>query len=363
MADQGQKTEQPTERRIEKARREGNFPISKDFVSSLQFAAFVALLGSFSTEWLLETREMGRFLLIRGFQAEITPGEVAHLFRDAIFPASVPFLLAGFGLMAITVGIQLATTRMGLSMKKLQPDFQRLDPLKKLKNLPRQNLPQFFQALILLPLFLFVVYLVVEDQIDSFLSLPLLGAAAGLHRVGTSIEELLWRAAGLFLVLGLVDLARTRRRYRKDLRMSKQEIRDELKEVEGNPQTKGRIRRLQRELVRRQMMNDVAKAAAVIVNPTHYAVAIQYELNIMAAPKVVAKGKNHLALKIRKKAMECEVPIVENPPLAQALYKSVEVGQDIPVHLYRAVAEILAYIYRLVHGPVASSASRGRKGL
>ncbi len=138
--------------------------------------------------------------------------------------------------------------------------------------------------------------------------------------------------------------------------MTKQEVRDEFKEVEGNPQIKGRIRRLQRELLRRQMMSDVEKATAVVVNPTHYAVAIRYEMSGMAAPRVVAKGKNYMALRIRQRAMDHEIPIIENPPLAQALYKSVDVGQEIPVHLYKAVAEILAYIYRLMNGKLPAAA-------
>jgi flagellar biosynthetic protein FlhB len=140
------------------------------------------------------------------------------------------------------------------------------------------------------------------------------------------------------------------RRHKSGQRMSKQEIRDELKEVEGNPQMKARIRRLQRDRARRQMMKEVPKATAVIVNPTHFAVAIRYQLDSMAAPMVVAKGKNYLALRIRQKAVEHQVPIIENPPVAQALYKSVDVGQEIPAHLYRAVAEILAYIFKLMNG-------------
>ena len=362
MADKDQRTEQPTERRIHKAREEGNFPVSKDFVASLQFAAFVVLLTSFSAEWVLKTRELTRFLLARGFQAEVNRSEIVWLFQQVLFPATVPLMAAGAGLMLITVGVQLATTRMGFSLKKLQPDFKRMNPLNKIKNLPRQNVPQFLHALVLMPLFLYVVYLVVGDRIGTFLSLPLLGVESGLASVGASVKDLFWKATGLFLVLGLIDLARQRRRYRKDLKMSKQEIRDELKETEGNPQTKARIRRLQREMLHRQMMNDVAKATAVIVNPTHYAVAVRYELEAMAAPKVVAKGKNYLAQRIRKKAIEYEVPVVENPPLARALYTSVEVGQEIPVHLYRAVAEILAYIYRLMNGHLPGAATAGVRG-
>src|SRR5665213_3766206 len=131
------------------------------------------------------------------------------------------------------------------------------------------------------------------------------------------------------------------------MRMSKQDLKDEGKETEGNPQTKARVRRIQRDMRRRNMMREVAKATAVIVNPTHYAIAIQYEQGAMAAPRVVAKGKNYLAARIRKRAIENQVPIIENPPLAQALYKSVDVGQEIPAQLYRAVAEILASIFKL----------------
>jgi len=161
---------------------------------------------------------------------------------------------------------------------------------------------------------------------------------------------LLWRGAGLFLVFGLVDLVRERQRYRRDLRMSHQEIREEFKETEGNPQMKMRIRRMLRDRMRRSMMKEVPTATAVIVNPTHYAVAIRYQLDWASAPKVVAKGKNYLALRIRQRALDHQVPLIENPPLAQALYKSAEIGQEIPAHLYRAVAEILAYIYRLMQG-------------
>jgi flagellar biosynthetic protein FlhB len=151
------------------------------------------------------------------------------------------------------------------------------------------------------------------------------------------------------LLFGVVDLLRARQRFRKELRMSKQEIRDETKETEGNPQMKARIRRIQRERLRHKMMKEVPNATAVIVNPTHYAVALRYSLDSMSTPVVVAKGKNYLAQRIRQRAVESQVPIIENPPLAQALYRSVDVGQEIPAHLYRAVAEILAYVFKLMN--------------
>jgi flagellar biosynthetic protein FlhB len=132
--------------------------------------------------------------------------------------------------------------------------------------------------------------------------------------------------------------------------MSKQDIRDESKETDGNPMVKARIRRIRRDLARRRMMSEIATATAVIVNPTHYAVALRYSLEEKGAPKVVAKGKNYLALRIRQKALDNNVPLIENPPLAQGLYKSVEVGHEIPAHFYRAVAEVLAYVYRVMQG-------------
>ena len=131
--------------------------------------------------------------------------------------------------------------------------------------------------------------------------------------------------------------------------MTKQEIKDELKEMEGNPQVKAKLRALRRDQARRRMMAAVPKATAVVVNPTHFAVALLYEPETMVAPRVVAKGKNYLALRIRQKAVENQVPLIENPPLAQALYKSVDVGHEIPPALYKAVAEILAYIFKLMN--------------
>jgi flagellar biosynthetic protein FlhB len=358
MADHEQRTEQPTERRLQKAREEGNFPISKEFVAAIQFGIFVTLLVWFSSQWFSKTREMTQFLLTWSFRAEIDRETVTRLLREYLFSAALPLVGAGLGLVVLSLAIQLASTRMGLSIKKLAPDLKRLNPLQKLKNLPKQNVPQFFYALILLPVFLLCVYAIVRDSLGTFLRLPLLDAESGTFRVAQTISGLLWKAAGLFLVLGVVDFLRQQKRYKKDLRMSKQEIREELKESEGNPQIKSRIRRLQRDVLRRQMMREVPTATAVVVNPTHYAVAIRYDMATMAAPKVVAKGKNHMALRIRRLAMEHEVPIVENPPLAQALYKSAEIGQEIPAQLYRAVAEILAYIYRLMNARAPGGGAR-----
>ncbi len=291
-----------------------------------------------------------RVLLARAFDIELTAAGVAALFRGVVLPPLEPALAAAAGLAALATLTQLATTGMGVSLSNLAPRFNRLNFLKNVTAVPARNFPLFLQALALLPLAGLLVYYEATENLGAFLDLSWMGPRVAAARMGGVVETLLWRASGLFLIAGFIDLIWQRRRYRNQLRMTKQELRDEAKETDGNPHTKMRVRRLQRDLFRRQMMKEIPKATAVVVNPTHYAVALRYVADSPGAPKVIAKGKNYLALRIRQRAVEHQIPIIENPPLAQALYKSVEVGQEIPSHLYRAVAEILAYIYRLMGG-------------
>jgi len=206
----------------------------------------------------------------------------------------------------------------------------------------------FIQAVVMIPLMFWLTWTLVRDRLPDLLRLPMMPVSSGAIAAGALVKEAMQRASYVLVGLGAVMLVRERAKYSKKLRMSKQEIRDESKENDGNPHTKARVRRIQRDMRRRNMMKEIAKATAVIVNPTHYAVALQYEQGVMTAPKVVGKGKNYLAARIRQRAIENQIPIIENPPLAQALYKSVDVGQDIPPHLYRAVAEILAYIFKIM---------------
>ena len=354
MADQGQKTEQPTQRRIKKAREEGNFPSARVFVAALQFLTFVALLHSWGPGWIATARNSLALLLDHALDARRDPRFLLTLGYTLIRQTQLPLLGAGAILVLATLAAQFAVTRLGLSLKKLTPDLKRLSPLARLRELPKQNIPALLQASIMLPVFGAAVYFLVRDHFDQFLALPLIGIASGAGQVGSALESLLWKASLLFFAFGAVDLFRQKRRYQQEMRMSKQEVRDELKEVEGNPLMKSRIRRLRRDMARRRMMQEVPKATAVIVNPTHYAVALKYTMHATGAPKVVAKGRNYLALRIRQRAIEAQVPLLENPPLAQALYKSVEVGQEIPAQFYRAVAEILAYVYRLMNGRLPS---------
>jgi flagellar biosynthetic protein FlhB len=350
MADQSQKTEQPTQRKQEKARKEGQFASAKEFVSALQFLIFLVLLGAGGAHWFAQFQQTTRSLLRLAFKPELKPEDLIHVAWQIARQHIFPIVLAAMGMAVATVAFRLMTTRFGVSFKKLQPDAARFNPLARLKELPKQNLPSLAQALVLIPLFLWAVYVVARDKLEMLMALPLKSVESGVSFIGSSLMDLFWKAAGVFVVFGCVDLVRHMRRHMQDLRMSKQEVREEMKELEGNPQIKAKIRRLQRDRARKQMMKEVPKATVVVTNPTHFAVAIRYQLDNMGAPMVVAKGKNYLALRIRQRATENQVPIVENPPLAQALYKSVDVGQEIPPHLYRAVAEILAYIFKLMNG-------------
>jgi len=349
MPDQGQRTEKPTKRKLEKSRREGQFPASRELLAALQFLTFVTLLVIGGKGFLERTRGMTRYFLAAAFHVPVTPRAVLRMYHDLLGLVFTPLLWMGCCLTAVALAVQLGSTRLGLSLHNLAPDPNRLNPMRKLSNVPRQNAAAFLQALLFLPLLALAVYKIAGANLAAYAGLAREGLQPALHAVSDSFGDFLWKAAALFCAIGILDFVRVYRHHYKSLRMTKLEVRDELKETEGNPQIKQRVRRIQRDLARRNMMKEIPNATAVIVNPTHFAVAIRYDMEVMSAPRVLAKGKNYLALRIRQIALDHEVPIVENQPLAQALYKSADVGQEIPPHLYRAVAEVLAYIYKLMH--------------
>lgn len=349
MSDQGQKTEKPTKRRLDKAREEGRFPFSREFAGAIQFLGFVWIFSIFSG-WLLSTlREFTHAVFAEAFHLQMNRSGVVRLYREALFGIFGPLLLAGVCLTFIMFATQMGATQMGFALQKLTPEFSRLNPAARLKDLPQQGMLAVTQAVLLLPIFGFAVYKIAAASLDSYLSLSGMSLGPALEITGDSYFHLLWRSGFILLLLGTIDLVRQRRRHAKTLKMTKQEIKEEYKQMEGNPQIKQRIRRIQRDLARRNMMKEVPNATAVLVNPTHFSVAIRYDMESPGAPRVVAKGKNYLALRIRQIATEHNVPIIENQPLAQALYKSADVGQEIPPDLYRAVAEILAYVFKLMN--------------
>ena len=344
----GEKSEQATPRRLIKARKEGQFAASRDFVSGLQFTVFVLLIAQSGGQLLLSLKEVTRGLFLEAFRSDLSEGAIIRLLHDALSRGLTPLLYSSIFLVLTGCVFQISSNGFSFSLTRMIPKPSNFDVVAKLKSLPHKGFASAIQAVALVIVFGATIYWIVTKSGERLLIVPLSSFQVGLETLRSLVMDLLWKAAALFLLFGGIDFFRQKRKFSKDMRMSKQDIRDEVKESEGNPQTKMRIRRLQRDVRRRRMMDEVKTATAVIVNPTHYAVAIRYHHDSMAAPLVVAKGKNYLALRIRARALEFDVPLIENPPLAQALYKSVDVGQSIPPHLYRAVAEILAYIYRLM---------------
>lgn len=346
MADD--KNEKPTAQRMTKARDDGQFFSSRGMLTAVQFIIFVWLTGKILPVWSqnLETN-MGR-LLERAFQTEITTEAWVSLMRSLLWDTLVPLLALGGAIVGSTLAIQLSMTKLGFSLNKLTPQIGNFNPMGKLSGMPMQNLKAVGEALFLIFTLGIAVNSLYHDQTAMFLQIPFQSLRVTQSEIASAVHGLLWKASLIFVLFGSVDAAFQYKRYMSKLKMSKQEIKDEHRRSDGDPQIKMRIRRLRRDLLRRQMMKQVPKATAIIVNPTHYAVAIRYEMETMSSPIVVAKGKNWLALRIRHVATQNEVPIIENPPLARALYDAAQIGSAISPEFYKAIAEILAYVYKLM---------------
>jgi len=350
MADNN-RTEKPSARRLLKARQEGQFVTSRDMITAAQILVFAMLAGSWFPGWLDGMKAVLRESLAEAFHGDLVvarvPGMVSAILNRVFLPLSGMAAAA----MLAPFAIHMVVSGFGFSLKRFQPSFGRFNPVNKIRNIVQQAPMSVLQALGMIVVFAVTIYLIAKENASVFLALPFASLEVGLAKIGSSLKELLWKGAAVFVVFGIIDWVRQRRRFTKSLMMTKQELKDEHKDMEGNPQIRGKIKRMRRDLARRRMMKAVQTASAVIVNPTHYAVALRYRHETMATPVVVAKGKDFLALRIRQIAIESGVPLIENPPLAQALYKSVEVGNEIPPNLYRAVAEVLAYIHRLQNAP------------
>lgn len=357
MAGQDDRTEQPTPRRLEQARKEGQFPVSREFVSATIFLTFLWFLQNNAGSLTALFTTIMRQMLAQSFATELTILEANRKLSWITAMLLTKAVAGGLLLVILALAAHLAITRFGFAWGKLRPDLSRLSPMNRIRQMPSENFASLGQSLVAILVLGWLLWAVFGGRAAAFPMLTRMPVRAAAGQAAGMISDLLWKFAYLFLLLGSIDLMRQRSKWSRQLRMTKQEIRDEQKTSEGNPMVKMRIRRIQRDLLRRRMMQQVPQATAVIVNPTHYAVAIRYQPGQTQAPKVVAKGKNWLALRIRETAIRNQVPIVENPPLAQALYGSVEVGQEIPAHLYQAVAEVLAYIFRLLKGRLPGSES------
>lgn len=344
--DSGEKTEKPTAHKISKAREEGQVFQSQDLVT-----AVVLLIGFV----VLRQQMPGIRKIVRQFlyqildmmsypKGDVLSGSLFVLFCRLAAKATLPLLLVICLTSIITQGAQ---TKFNRSTKVLSPKFERINPISGIKRMfSLRGLFNLLKSIIKVAVLLLFVYLSIRDSLGK--AVQLMGAAPGgiTSELMTLIFDMVLRICIVFSIIAVVDFAYQKWQYNKDLMMTKQEVKDEYKMMEGDPQIKGRIKSKMRQIASQRMMQAVPSADVVVRNPTHFAVALAYDPEKNGAPVVVAKGLDSLALRIVKAAMENGVPCVENKPLAHALYAKCEVGHEIPSEYYGAVAELLVYIYR-----------------
>ena len=344
---QENRTEKATPRRRHKAREQGQVLRSRELSSAVALLGLVMAIG-----WqpLLSWRDGWRALwshLLAQAASSGTILSVTPLLDEVGFVAARWLLLplcAAFGMSALA---SLAQAGLNFSPQALMPKFNRLNPASNLgRLLSFGGASNTLKALVPMTILIYLGLGIMTRDWSPMASSAWSTPSAAVSWILSRIFELSWKASLIFLAWSGMDYMLQKFNYDRQLRMSKEEVKQEGKDTEGSPEIKRRIRRAQRQLRRRFRMADVARATVVVTNPTHYAVALEYRLETMAAPVVVAKGRNLLAQQIKECARWHEVPIVENKPLAQALYQAVEVGEVIPEKLYTAVAEILAFIFR-----------------
>ena len=338
------KTEQATPRRREKAREQGQVARSREVAGALiGFAGLLVLLWISAGE-LQRWRTSWRTWTELAWQSDFNAGTPILTWSGV---AAMRWILAPLALVwGLAVASSVAQGGMVFAAEALTPNVERLSPAKKLGQMfSLAGLAPAAKSLIPFAVLLYLGVGVMARDWELLLGsnrMPVGDIGSFLYQRGL---EICWKSTLVLLVWSAIDYLLQRQKLSRDLRMSKQELRDEYKETDGNPSVKARLRRLQRQMRRRRMLKEVERATVVITNPTHFAVALEYRPE-MAAPVVVAKGVNALAEQIKQVARWHEIPIAENPPLAQALYRTVEIGQAIPAKLYAAVAEILAFLYR-----------------
>jgi len=348
FGDDAERTEAATPRRREKAREDGQAVKSREVVTTAVFLGNV-LFFSFAGRSLYDhmltlTREA--FLSLG--DVEVSLAGVSHLYASYLNHLATmlwPLLLTVF---VLTLGCHLLQTGFLFSLHGLAPQWSHLNPAQGLQRiLSMQGLNELVKSLLKLGVIGYMTYTTIAAEVGSFMVLSARDAASIVQYIGQSTLRVCIRASYVMVVLAVLDYAWQRWQFEKSLRMSKQEIKEENRSQEGDPQLKARIRSIMREMARKRMMQDVPKATVVVTNPTHLAVALAYRRDEMVAPQVVAKGAGHVAERIKAIAQEHAILLVENKAVAQQLYKTVDLGGAVPEGLYKAVAEILAYVYRL----------------
>ena len=343
-----ERTEEATPRRREEARKKGQVAKSRELASVAVLLAGILTLFWGSDFFYRQLSSILHFYFqnaasISVDTADIQPLAVLALRQMALVMA--PLLSVMFAVAILANLLQVGPL---LAPEHIKPKWSNISPLSGMKRLfSAQAAMEFFKSLFKLTVVTWISYATVKAELPHLL--PLIHKAPGqiLAYVGRISFSIFFRSALAMIILAILDFLFQRWQHEKELRMTKQEVKEEFKQTEGDPQVKARIRSLQREAARKRMMAEVPEADVVITNPTHLAVALTYEPQEMEAPVVVAKGAGHVAEKIKEIAGEHGVPVIENRPLAQSLYKSVEIGQAIPEALYKAVAEVLAFVYRM----------------
>lgn len=346
--DQDQKTEQPSSKRLTEARERGQVPISRETAKWVSMLTILVVLAWFippmMSQLTVTLRELFESPHAYALDDEGLKALLMRLFGEIAMASGVSFAILAAGIVAGT----MVQTGFFFALDLLTPDFSRLIPSKGLKRLfSPESLVELARGMGKLLFLGAIAYSVVEPvatQAPAFIGMPLFSIFGFLQH---TIIHLMTVILVGFTIIAAADLFYIRYTYIKNLKMTKTEVKDEFKQQEGDPAIKARLRQMRADKARKRMMAQVPKADVIITNPTHYAVALQYDGLNMAAPVVLAKGINLIAERIRDLADEHRIPLVSNPPLARALYDTVEIDQQIPVQHYRAVAEVISYVYKL----------------
>ena len=350
----GEKTEVPTAKKLNDARKEGQVAKSKEIITALMLLAlfvvikfYIGNLGQQMIECFSEFYDLSGKIIGNseyGMRMVDATG-VVSLGLTTVLNMIVPFIALAVVIAILGNALQ---QKWMVTTKPLQPKLSKISPISGLKRM--FNVKQLFEvgkSVAMIAVMSYVIYTTVKDKLGVLYTFYNISLYEALEIVGDIIVDLGIKISAVFLVIGFVDLIYQRHKFKEDMKMTKQEVKDEFKNTEGDPQVKGQIRRRMQQVSRRRMMEALPQADVVITNPTHFAVALKYEANKGQAPVVIAKGADYLAFDIKAKAKEYGIEIVENKPLARILYNNVEIGAQIPPELYQAVAEVLAFVYSL----------------
>lgn len=347
----GEKTEDATSKKLTDARKEGKVAKSTEIIMAITLLGLFLLLKFYSL--YLGEQFAGVFNHIYSFiSMEAHDGNADNVLIAVIRDILLRILLltAPFFLTAYCLALfgNIAQVGWKVATKPLEPNFSKFNPISGFKRIfSKDKLVELLKAVLKIAAVSYMVYSVLKNHISDIMVLYSLGLLQAVGLVGKIVIDIGIRISILFIAIGLFDIYYQRRKFKEDMKMTKQEVKDEYKNTEGDPQIKGKIRGKMREASQRRMMQELPKADVVITNPTHLAVAIKYDRDTAQAPVVIAKGADYIAEKIKTIAKENKIEIVENKPLARMLYYNVELGDEIPTELYQMVAEVLAYVYKL----------------